>query len=220
VSRPRIVELDDALEGVDDGARVMVGGWGNCGTPFRLIDALVRHGRRDLTIIITGSGPTEPIVEAGLASRFITSFGTYAGRVGRDSWFERRARSGELSVELCSQGMLAERIRAGGAGIPAFYVEERLIGEFRSGGEVRVIDGKRCLLETALRADVAIVHASMADEAGNLFWRDGERNFNDPMACAADLVVVETDELVEPGTIPPELVMVPGLFVDRLVGPS
>lgn len=218
--RAAIVDIGDALDGVADGARVMIGGWGNLATPFRLIEALRQRGPRNLTIIITGSGPTESLTEAGLASHFVTTFGTYAGRVGRDSWFDRRVREDGMTVELCSQGMLAERIRAGGAGIPAFYVEERLVGAFQSTGEVREIDGRRCVLETALRADVAIITASMADESGNLFWRDGERNFNDPMAYAADLVVVETQELVPVGSIAPEMVMVPGLFVDRIVGPA
>lgn len=213
------VSIDDALAGVGDSSTVMVGGWGDCGTPFRLIDALAGSGLRDLCIIITGSLPVEPLFESGAVSRLITSFAVYPGAVGAASALERRLRDGSISVELCSQGVLAERIRAGGAGIPAFYVEERMVGPFRSGDDVRVIDGVTCVLETALHADVAIVGASIADPRGNLAWTDGERNFNDPMSSAADLVVVEAFEMYEVGWLPPEQVMVPGLVVDRIVAP-
>ena len=118
VRRAQVVDIGDALDGVDDGARVMIGGWGNLATPFRLIEALRRRAPRDLTVIITGSGPTEPLTGAGLVSHFVTSFGTYAGRAGRESWFDRRVREDAMTVELCSQGMLAERIRAGGCRHP------------------------------------------------------------------------------------------------------
>lgn len=216
----KLVELDRALDGVADGATVLIGGWGECGTPHRLIAALAERGLADLTVIITGSGPAGPLFEANAVSHCITSFGSYAGSAGATAPFERRFDEGAFTVELCSQGVLAERIRAGGAGIPAFYVEQSLVGPFQSTGETRIIDGKECVLEKALNADLAIIGASTADPEGNLTWRDGERNFNEAMAYAADLVVVEAFEMYEVGWLPAEHVMVPGLVVDRVVAPS
>ncbi|MFT7599416.1 MAG: 3-oxoacid CoA-transferase A subunit [Acidimicrobiales bacterium] len=218
-SSSKMVDIGDAVDGVSDGATVLVGGWGTCGTPDRLIAALVETGVRDLTVIITGSGPVEPLFETQAVSHCITSFGSYAGAVGAASAFERCFQAGNMTVELCSQGVLAERIRAGGAGIPAFYVEQRMVGPFQSTGETREIDGKTCVLETALHADLAVIGASIADPLGNLSWRDGERNFNEPMAYAADLVVVEAFEMYDVGWLPAEHVMVPGLVVDRVIAP-
>ncbi len=216
----KLVDVDEALDGIESGMTVMLGGWGVLGTPTGLITGLAARGLRDLTVIMLGSQGSDPLHRAGAVRRMITSFGSYPGRFGQGLALEQRARAGEIEIELCSQGVLAERIRAGGAGIPAFYVEERVIGPFRSAGagaEVRDIGGTRCVLEMALRADVALLGATMADLAGNLAWRDGERNANEVMAYAADLVVVEADEIYEVGWFAPEHVMVPGLVVDRLV---
>ena len=219
-AKSKLVALEQAMDGIEDGMTVMLGGWGACAAPDRLIAALARRGLQDLTVIITGSGPAEPLIETGGVRRMITSFGSYAGRVGAASAFERCARAGSLEVELCSQGVLAERMRAGGAGIPAFYVDERAVGQFRSTGETRSFNGVNCVLETALRADVALIGASVADPAGNLSWSDGERNFNEVMAFAADLVIVEAFEIYDVGWLAPEQVMVPGLVVHRVVGPD
>jgi len=215
----KLVEPDRALDDVADGATVLIGGWGECGTPNRLIAALAERGVTGLTVIITGSAPAGPLFEANAVSHCVTSFGSYAGSVGATAPFERRLKEGAFTVELCSQGILAERIRAGGASIPAFYVERRHVGPFQSTGETRLVDGKECVLETALHADLAIVGASIADPLGNLAWRDGERNFNEPMAYAADLVVVEAFEMYDVGWLPAEHVMVPGLVVDRVLPP-
>ncbi len=218
IGQSKLVDLEEALDGIVDGMTVMLGGWGVCGTPAGLIAALAAQGRRDLTVIMLGSQGSDPLHRAGAVRRMITSFGSYPGRFGQQLALEQRTRAGEVEVELCSQGVLAERIRAGGAGVPAFYVEEAMVGPFRSNDEpARDFDGKRCVLETALRADVALLGATVADLAGNLTWRDGERNANEVMAYAADLVVVEADEIYEVGWIAPEHVMVPGLVVDRLV---
>lgn len=216
----KIVDLERALDGVESGMTIMLGGWGDCAAPNRLIAALVERTLADLTVIITGSGPAEPLTATGGVRRMITSFGSYAGSVGAASALDARVRAGTLEVDLCSQGVLAERIRAGGAGIPAFYVEERAVGRFRSTDERRVIDGVPCVLETALRADVALISATVADREGNLSWRDGERNFNEVMAFAADLVVVEAAEIYGVGWLAPEHVMAPGLVVDRVVEPE
>jgi 3-oxoacid CoA-transferase A subunit len=215
----KLVSLDEAVAGVADGSTVMIGGWGDCGTPHRLVAALVDSGASDLVVVITGSAPADPLFESDRVARLVTSFGSYPGAAATGRAFERRVAAG-MEVELCSQGVLAERIRAGGAGIPAFYIEEQMVGPFRSTDEVRIIDGRPCVLETALRADVALIGASVADPLGNLAWRDGERNFNDPMAYAADLVVAEAFEMYEVGWLPPEHVMVPGLVVDRVLPPG
>lgn len=199
---------------------VMVGGWGATGTPDLLIAEAARLGLRDLTVIVGGSRTVEPMTEAGAISHLITSFGSYPGRSPTPPAFARRTAAGELTTELCSQGVLVERIRAGGAGIPAFYVEERMVGPFRSSPLTHDIDGVPCVLERALRADVALVQASIGDRGGNLAWRNGERNYNEAMAFAADLVIAEVHELYEIGWMAPEHVMVPGFVVDRLVDAS
>ncbi|MGF1595509.1 MAG: CoA transferase subunit A [Acidimicrobiales bacterium] len=211
-----LVDADEAVAGIEDGMTVMLGGWGLCGSPDELVAALARAGRRNLTVIMAGSAQSDPLHAAGAVTRMITSFGSYAGTANTDRPFERRAQAGELTVELCSQGVLAERIRAGGAGIPAFYVAAAAVGRFRSTDETRTFDGVPCVLETALRADVALVQATVADLAGNLSWRDGERNYNEVMCWAADRVLVEAVELCEVGEMAPEQVMVPGLAVDVL----
>jgi 3-oxoacid CoA-transferase A subunit len=215
--RPHLVHAAEAVADVADGMTVMLGGWGACGSPDGLIEALAARGVSDLTVIMAGSATAEPLNRAGSIRHLITSFGSYAGRAGAERAFERRVTGGDLTVELCSQGVLAERIRAGGAGIPAFFVEQRMTGPFTSTGETREIDGRTCVLETALRADVALIRATIADRSGNLTWSGGERNFSEPMAWAADRVIVEVGELFEVGWLAPEHVMVPGAVVDRLV---
>jgi 3-oxoacid CoA-transferase A subunit len=218
-----LVDVDRAVDGVVDGMTVMIGGWGHCGSPRELIEALARRRLRDLTVILAGSEAVEPLNEVGSIRHMITSFGSYAVAIGPDGpgpaterAFERRLVAGQLTVELCSQGVLAERIRAGGAGIPAFYVEQRAVGRFSSTGETREIDDRTCVLETGLRADVALIGASVADLSGNLAWRGGEANYNAVMAFAADLVVAQAFELVEVGGLAPEHVMAPAVLIDRV----
>lgn len=212
--------MADALVGVESGMRIMIGGWGGCGSPNVLIRALADRQLSDLTLIVLGSLAVEPLNEAGAVTKMVTSFATYPGKFGPSMAIDRRIASGELTIELCSQGILSERIRAGGAGIPAFYVEQQAIGQFSSTDEVREINGVACVLETALRADVALVSATQADRSGNLTWTDGERNVNEAVSYAADLVVVETNNLSEVGAVMPEHVMVPGFVVDRIVDVS
>jgi 3-oxoacid CoA-transferase A subunit len=218
------VELTDdterAVECIESGMTVMIGGWGACGSPDRLIAALAGRGVTDLTVIMAGSEAAEPLNLTGSIGRMVTSFGSYPGGHGPGRAFEQRLNAGELTVELCSQGVLVERIRAGGAGIPAFYVERAAVGPFTSTGETREIGGRTCVLETALRADVALVWATIADRSGNLTWSGGERNYNEPVAWAADRVIVEAGELFEVGWLAPEHVMVPGFRVDRLLTPE
>lgn len=212
--------LESALDGVESGMTVMIGGWGGCGSPDLLIGALAERALSDLTVIMLGSLAAEPLNAVGSISKLISSYASYPGTSGASMALERRLEAGELTVELCSQGILSERIRAGGAGIPAFYVEQRVVGQFSSTDEVREFNGVPCVLETALRADVALVAATAADRSGNLTWSDGERNVNEAVAFAADLVVVQTSNLYEVGALPPEQVMAPGLVVDRIVRSS
>jgi 3-oxoacid CoA-transferase A subunit len=210
---------DDALADIKDGASIMFGGFVSAGTPTNLIRALVRRGVRNLTGIANNIGlgdELDSLCEARQLRKFIASFAIRASGA-RTSHFERQWRAGEVELELAPQGTLAERIRAGGAGIPAFYTPVGVGTPVAEGKEVREIDGVRCLLEPALTADVALIKAHRADPFGNLTYRGAGRNFNVPMATAARLVIVEVDEIVELGALDPELVVTPGVYVDRIV---
>jgi 3-oxoacid CoA-transferase subunit A/3-oxoadipate CoA-transferase alpha subunit len=212
-------KLCGALEGVApirSGAVVMVGGFGLAGTPLTLIDALVeRDDLRDLTIISNNLG--EPgrglgrLLREGRVRRAIGSYFTGNPEVAR--WHSR----GALEVELLPQGTLAEAIRAGGAGVAAFYVKTAVGTDLGADREERVFDGERYLLQTALHADVALIRAELADALGNLTYSKTARNFNPDMATAADLVIAEVRDVVPTGALPPESVVTPHLFVDRIV---
>ena len=208
--------LTDALAGLASGMTIMVGGWGTCAIPSSLIRRLAELDVHDLTIIHTGVRSIGPVVAADRVRRVVTSFASYA-RGGRADEFGERYSAGHIEAELCSQGILAERIRAGGAGVPAFYVERRFVGSFALSRLSTMIDGKDCVLQTALRADFALVRATQADTFGNLRFDMGDRNFNAVMARAADVVVAEASEIVPAGQIHPETVVTPGVFVTRLV---
>jgi 3-oxoacid CoA-transferase A subunit len=208
--------LANALDGLTSGMTIMVGGWGACAIPTTLIRRLAEFDVRDLTIIHTGVRSVGPVVAADRVRRVVTSFASYA-RGERADEFAERYSAGRIEAELCSQGILAERIRAGGAGVPAFYVERRFVGSFALSRLSATIDGKDCVLQTALRADFALVRATQADTFGNLRFDMGDRNFNAVMARAADVVVAEAGEIVPVGQIHPETVVTPGIFVTRLV---
>ncbi|MGD9893414.1 MAG: CoA transferase subunit A [Dehalococcoidia bacterium] len=210
---------DEAVIDIPDGAVVMFGGFVSAGTPTNLIRALVRHGARNLTGIANNIGlgdELDSLCENRQIARFIASFAIRASGA-RDSHFERQYRAGEVSLELVPQGTLAERIRAGGAGIPGFYSRTGVGTPVAEGKEMREFDGERYLLETAITADVALLKAHRADPWGNLTYRGAGRNFNVPMATAARTVIVEVDEIVEPGAIDPQHVVTPGVYVDRIV---
>lgn len=193
----------------------MVGGFGQVGTPVFLIDEVLRQGQTDLTVISNNVG--EPgkglsrLLENGQLKKAVGSYFTSNRTVGE------YVLQGKLEVELVPQGTFAERIRAGGAGIGGFYTRSSagtLIGE---GKETRVIRGEKYVLEEALTADVALIRAHKADKLGNLVYRKTARNFNPVMATAAKLVIVEVDEIVEPGQLTPEAIATPHLFVDFIV---
>jgi 3-oxoacid CoA-transferase subunit A len=212
----KLVEsADAAVADIRDGATVMVGGFGLCGNPENLIAALHRSGVKGLTLISNNCGTTDlglgPLLQARQIRKILASY------VGENKEFERQFLSGELEVELVPQGTLAERIRAGGAGIGGFYTRTGVGTQVAEGKESRVIDGKEFILERPLFADFALVHAHTADTHGNLVFRKTARNFNPVMATAARITIAEAEHVVAPGRIDPDLVQTPGIYVKRLV---
>lgn len=209
-----------ALDGLADGATVMIGGFTEAGKPVSLLYALRDRGARDLTVISNGIGRGDDnadllmLLERGLVRRIIC---TYFGPVGKPNIFTKLYESGEIAAEMVPQGTFAERIRAGGAGIPAFYTPVGADTPLAAGRETRVFDGRECLLESALTADFALIRAERADRLGNLEYRRSGRNFNPHMAAAARVTVAEVSEIVEVGGIDPENVGTPSIYVDRIV---
>jgi 3-oxoacid CoA-transferase subunit A len=206
---------DDAAALVPDGATIMMGGFGVCGLPENLIAALHARGTRDLTIISNNAGIDGFGVGVLLNGRRVRKMiSTY---VGENKEFERQFMSGELEVELIPQGTFSERMRAGGAGIGGFFTPTGYGTLVAEGKETRVIDGKPYVLEAPLRADFAFVRAWKGDRDGNLVYRRTARNFNPVMATAARVTIAEVEHLVEPGTIDPDHVVTPGIFVRYIV---
>jgi 3-oxoacid CoA-transferase subunit A len=206
---------DEAVADVFEGATIMLGGFGMCGVPENLIRALVRKGVGGLHAISNNMGVDGfgmgLMLEAGLIASHLGSY------VGENKLLETRMIAGQLSVSLIPQGTLAERIRAGGAGIPAFYTPAGVGTVVAEGKEVREFDGRQYLLERALTADFALVRAWRGDRLGNLVYRKTARNFNPMMATAAKVTIAEVEELLKPGEIDPDAVMTPGIYVKRIV---
>ena len=208
---------DTAVRGITDGSAVLIGGFGRAGLPFALIDALRRAGVRDLTVVNNnaGNGTTglAALLATGAVRKIICSFPRQS-----DSFvFDELYRSGKIELEVVPQGNLAERIRAGGAGIGGFYTPTGVGTLLAEGKEMRTIDGRDYVLEYPIRADVALIRAYRADGLGNLVYRKTGRNFGPIMATAADLTIAEVSEVVPVGGIDPEAVITPGIFVDRVV---
>lgn len=206
-----------ALHTVCDGATVMIGGFGSAGQPVELIDALLAHGARDLTVVNNnaGNGSTglAALLAAGRVRKIVCSFPRQT-----DSWvFDELYRSARIELELVPQGNLAERIRAAGAGIGAFYTPTGYGTTLAQGKETREIDGRMYVLEYPLHADLALIQAERGDRWGNLVYRKTARNFGPIMAAAARLTVAAVHEVAELGAIDPECVVTPGLYVDHLV---
>jgi 3-oxoacid CoA-transferase subunit A len=210
-----VASADEAVADVQDGATVMVSGFGLCGNPENLIAALHRKGVKDLTLISNNCGTTELGLGILLKARQIRKI--VASYVGENKEFERQFLSGELEVELVPQGTLAERIRAGGAGIGGFYTATGAGTKVAEGKETRVIAGREYLLELPLRADFALVYAWRADAWGNLVFRKTTQNFGPMMCSAADVTVVEAPNVVAAGEIDPDDVDAPGIYVKRIV---
>ncbi|MEG2804457.1 CoA transferase subunit A [Stenotrophomonas sp.] len=206
----------DALDGVvADGQTLAVGGFGLCGIPEALIAALRDTGVKGLTVISNNAGVDGfglgQLLETRQIQKMISSY------VGENKEFERQFLAGELELEFNPQGTLAERLRAGGAGIPAFFTATGYGTVVAEGKETRAFDGKHYVMETALRADVALVKAWKADEAGNLVFRKTARNFNPACAMAGKLCIVEVEQVVPVGSIDPDQVHLPGIYVHRIV---
>ncbi|MFZ9731948.1 MAG: CoA transferase subunit A [Schleiferiaceae bacterium] len=212
--RKVVAHADVALDGLTDGMTLMVGGFGLCGIPENLIAALRQRGTRNLTCISNNAGVDGfglgLLLETRQIRKMISSY------VGENDEFERQMLSGELEVELIPQGTLAERCRAAGAGIPAFYTPAGYGTEVAEGKEIRMFGGKPYLLEHAFDADFALVKAWKGDEAGNLIFKGTARNFNPMMAMAGRVTVAEVEELVPAGTLDPNAIHVPGIFVHRI----
>ena len=210
-----VSSADAAVADIQDGATVMVGGFGLCGNPENLITALARKGVKDLTVISNNCGTTDEGLGVLLKQRQLRKM--VASYVGENKEFERQYLSGEREVELVPQGTLAERIRAGGAGIGGFYTPTGVGTVVAEGKETRVIGGREYLLEMPLKADFSLVHAWKADKWGNLLFRKTARNFNPMMCAAARICIVEAEQIVEVGEIPPDQIHVPSVYVKRLV---
>lgn len=206
----------DALDSLlFDGMTIVAGGFGLCGIPENLIEALRDSNVRDLTVISNNAGVDEFGLGLLLQTRQIRKM--ISSYVGENKEFARQYLAGELELEFNPQGTLAERIRAGGAGIPAFYTKTGVGTSVAQGKEERVFNGERYLMETGLFADLALVKAWKADSKGNLLFRKTARNFNPIAATAAKVTVVEVEELVEVGKIDPDQVHTPGIYVDRIL---
>ncbi|MGG6461959.1 CoA transferase subunit A [Solilutibacter silvestris] len=209
-------DADTALSGiVADGQTLAVGGFGLCGIPEALIAALRDSGVKGLTVISNNAGVDGFGLGQLLTTRQIKKM--ISSYVGENKEFERQFLGGELELEFNPQGTLAERLRAGGAGIPAFFTATGYGTVVADGKETREFDGRYYVMETALKADVSLVKAWKADRAGNLVFRETARNFNPACAMAGKICVVEVEELVETGSIDPDHVHLPGIYVDRIV---
>lgn len=212
-----VVSVEEAVAGIPDGATIMIGGFGRAGQPVELIDALIAQGASDLTIVNNNAGNGDVGLAALLATRrvrkILCSFPRQA-----DSWvFDGLYREGAIELELVPQGNLAERIRAAGAGIGAFFSPTGAGTQLAEGKETRLIEGREYTLEYPIRADVALLSAYRADRWGNLVYRETARNFGPIMATAATTTIVQVDEMVALGQLNPESVVTPGIFVDRVV---
>jgi 3-oxoadipate CoA-transferase alpha subunit len=212
-----VQSMADAMAGVQDGAVVLIGGFGSIGQPNALIAGLIEQGAKDLTVVANNSGVgyvgLAALLDTGRVRKIVCSFPRTADPVV----FERLWREGKIELECVPQGTMAERMRAAGAGIPAFYTATAVGTKLAAGKEEREIGGKRYILEEALPGDVALVEAWQADRWGNLTYKSSARNFNPVMAAAAALTIAQSQHIVELGALDPESVVTPGIYVDRVL---
>lgn len=211
----KVVPLSDAMNLINDGVTLMVGGFLGVGSPFRIIDALVDKGVKDITLISNDTGKEglgiSRLIAARMVKRAITS------HIGTNPETGRQMMAGELDVQLTPQGTIAERIRAAGVGLGGVLTPTGVGTSVAEGKQVLTIDGKQYLLEVPLKADVAILRGSVVDTFGNVMYKKTTQNFNKVMAMAADVVIVEAERVVEVGELDPDSVMTPGIFVDYIV---
>ncbi|MEH7388567.1 CoA transferase subunit A [Bacillus sp. JJ1521] len=213
--KPIFSSFEEAIKVIKDGSTIMVGGFGLCGIPENLIFALAESGVKDLTVISNNCGIDDWGLGLLLQNKQISKMiGSY---VGENKEFERQALSGELEVELVPQGTLAEKIRAGGAGIPAFYTPAGVGTPIAEGKETRFFNGKEYVLEESFVADFSLVRAEKADKMGNLIYNKTARNFNPMMAAAANVTIAEVEELYEIGDLDPSMIHTPSIYVQGLI---
>ena len=210
--------MAEAMEGIKDGSTVLVGGFGSVGHPYALIEGLIEQGARDLTIVANNAGwevgkGLPKLMSLNRVRKIICSF----PRSSDSSVFEGLYRAGKIELEIVPQGTLAERMRAAGAGVPAFFTATAVGTKLAHGKETREIDGRTYVLEAALPGDIALVEAWEADRWGNLTFRQSGRNFNPVMAMAAKTTIVQSQHIVELGALDPEKIGTPGIFVDRVL---
>jgi 3-oxoadipate CoA-transferase alpha subunit len=213
----RVASPQESVADITDGSTVMIGGFGEAGSPIELIHALIDQGATGLTVVNNNTGSGEvglaALIKAGRVSTMVCSY----PRTANSTVFPDLYRSGRIELILVPQGTLAERIRAGGAGIPAFYTPTSVGTPLQDGKEVRSFDEREYVLEYGLTADFALIKCRTADSHGNLLFNKTARNFAPVMATAADITIVQADEIVETGSIDPECVVTPGIFVNRVV---
>ncbi|MDF0726126.1 CoA transferase subunit A [Cytobacillus sp. S13-E01] len=213
--KPIYSSFSEAVKDIKDGSTIMVGGFGLCGIPENLLVALVEKGVKDLTVISNNCGVDDWGLGLLLRNKQIKKMiGSY---VGENKEFERQVLSGEIEVELVPQGTLAEKIRAGGAGIPAFFTPAGVGTPIAEGKEIRVFNGKEYLLEEAYQADFSLVRAQKADKMGNLIYNKTARNFNPIIAAAGTVTIAEVEELFEIGELDPNMVHTPSIYVQGLI---
>ena len=212
-----VQSMAEALAGIRDGAIVLLGGFGSIGQPNALIDGLIEHGAKELTVVSNNAGVGRiglaRLLELGRVRKIVCSFPRTADPVV----FEELYRVGKIELEIVPQGTLAERLRAAGAGIPAFFTATAVATKLAAGKEEREIGGRKYLLEEALAGDVALIEAWEADRWGNLTYRSSARNFNPVMATAAALTVVQAQHIVDLGALDPEKIATPGIYVNRVL---
>ena len=209
------ISIEEAVSKVKDGMTIMVGGFLGNGTPNRIIDALAKSGVKELTLICNDTAFPEKGVGQLIVNKQVKKL--FTSHIGTNPHTSEQMNSGELTVEFCPQGTLAERVRAGGHGLGGILTPTGLGTIVAEGKQIITVDGKEYLLEKSLRADIALVGASRGDKSGNLVYRGTSQNFNPLMATAADLVIAEINELVETGEIAPEHIKTPAIFVDHVV---
>jgi 3-oxoadipate CoA-transferase, alpha subunit len=212
-----VQSMADAMAGIKDGSVILVGGFGSIGQPNALIAGLIEQGAKDLTVVANNSGVGHVGLAALLETRRVRKIICSFPRTADPVVFEELWREGAIELECVPQGTMAERMRAAGAGIPAFYTATAAGTKLAEGKEEREFNGRSYILEEALRGDVALVEAWEADRWGNLTYKSSARNFNPVMATAADLTIVQAQHIVELGALDPEMIATPGIYVDRVV---
>jgi len=209
--------VQEAVSEIHDGATLMIGGFGEAGSPVELIHALIDHGAKDLTVVSNNTGSGEVGLAALIANRQVKKMICSFPRTANSTVFPELYNAGEIELELVPQGTLAERIRAGGAGIPAFYTPASVNTPLAEGKESRIFNGVEYVLEYGIKADFSLVKCETADRYGNLLYHATARNFGPIMCTAAEVSIVQAKYIVQPGDIDPEIVVTPGIFVKKVV---